>query len=382
MPTLWTTGPTGLVPLEAAGYASEAEFQHMLAVNPEVLASALDPSDADARWLLVDRELDIRAEDDGGTVNWRLDHLFITHDGTPVLVEVKRSSDPRARREVVAQMLDYAASFGIDWSADRLHARFDRRCEKEAVDRDVDFEQFLGGTTFEDEDQFWAEVHTRLSAGRIRLLFVADQLSATLIRIIEYLNAQLRTAEVLGVEVARHASADGAVIAYQPVVRGRTSAVPSVKTPSESRTRGEFDAVLAERHGDAVLGAVSTLVDRAEALGGFVSIGTSAKSPRLFLNFHTPVGRDIWPIAINPGPGKLVLFLRYLKHHPAFADETQRAELVARMEAATGRPATGDNLGGFPFFPIDVVTAPGVVDEVVGALEWALKLATTPGPAT
>jgi hypothetical protein len=30
--------------------------------------------------------------------------------GVPTLVEVKRSSDTRARREVVARMLDYAAN--------------------------------------------------------------------------------------------------------------------------------------------------------------------------------------------------------------------------------------------------------------------------------
>jgi hypothetical protein len=37
---------------------------------------------------------------------WSLDHLFIDGDGVPTLVRVKRTSDPRARREVVAQMLE------------------------------------------------------------------------------------------------------------------------------------------------------------------------------------------------------------------------------------------------------------------------------------
>jgi len=36
-----------------------------------------------------------------------LDHLFLDEAGVPTLVEVKRSSDTRARREMVAQMLDY-----------------------------------------------------------------------------------------------------------------------------------------------------------------------------------------------------------------------------------------------------------------------------------
>lgn len=67
-------------------------------------------------------------------------------------------------------------------------------------------------------------VQTQIDAGRIRLLLVADRLSPTLIRIIEYLNGELRTAEVLGVELVRTAPADNAgPIVYQPVVRGRST---------------------------------------------------------------------------------------------------------------------------------------------------------------
>ncbi len=44
--------------------------------------------------------------------SWALgiDHLYVDAAGVPVLVEVKRSTDTRLSREVVAQMLDYAAS--------------------------------------------------------------------------------------------------------------------------------------------------------------------------------------------------------------------------------------------------------------------------------
>ena len=39
-----------------------------------------------------------------------LDHLFLDQDGVPTIVETKRSSDNRLRKEVVAQMLDYASN--------------------------------------------------------------------------------------------------------------------------------------------------------------------------------------------------------------------------------------------------------------------------------
>ena len=41
---------------------------------------------------------------------WSLDHLFVTRDGVPVLVELKRAMNSRLRREVVGQILDYAAN--------------------------------------------------------------------------------------------------------------------------------------------------------------------------------------------------------------------------------------------------------------------------------
>src|SRR5688572_18045462 len=73
------------------------------------------------RWLLITREAGIAlVSDDGGGSRWSLDHLFVDQDGIPTLVEVKRASDTRGRREVVAQMLDYAASLsGWGPGADR-----------------------------------------------------------------------------------------------------------------------------------------------------------------------------------------------------------------------------------------------------------------------
>jgi hypothetical protein len=65
------------------------------------------------RWLLVTREAGIALPGGAGGSRWSLDHLFLDQDGIPTLVEVKRASDPRGRREVVAQMLDYAASLSV-----------------------------------------------------------------------------------------------------------------------------------------------------------------------------------------------------------------------------------------------------------------------------
>jgi hypothetical protein len=58
------------------------------------------------RFLLIEQECGVPARE-AGADRWSIDHLFIDQDAIPTIVEVKRSSDTRIRREVVGQMLDY-----------------------------------------------------------------------------------------------------------------------------------------------------------------------------------------------------------------------------------------------------------------------------------
>jgi hypothetical protein len=377
MPSLWVTSPDGaLVALENEGYAKEKDFQKLLADNPAVLASALDSDGEASQWLLIAQELAIKAsESDTGT--WKLDHLFIASDATPVLVEVKRSSDPRARREVVAQMLDYAASFAAEWPADRIRSRRERRFEADQdTVRQTEMDTFLAAAGVDDEELFWTEVQTRIDAGKIRLLFVADQLSPALVRIIEYLNGQLSDAELLGVEVVRHAPATSSgPVAYQPVVRGRSTPAARRKGPAERRSREEFNQAVVTHLGQPVLAAVNALVTAAEGIGGFESRGTSEANPVLYVNFHTNGGAPVyWPFLLKPGGDKLIIRMLKLRTHTAFKDETVRDDLLARVAAATGSTIQG-NTDGSPWVPLSVVAVPGVVDKLTDVLRWVTATA-------
>jgi hypothetical protein len=368
MPSLWLTGADGtLVPLEAQGYVTEGSFQEMLAANPAVLAGATDGADGD--WLLIDRELPIKAsESDVGT--WSLDHLFISRDGRPVLVEVKRSSDPRARREVVAQMLDYAASFAHEWGAERLRGRLAQRLPSTEA-RATEVEAFLARTTFETEDEFWIEVQTKIEAGQLRLIFVADRLSPTLVRIIEYLNDQLKTTEMLGIEVVRHAATSpGGIEVYQPVVRGQSTEAGRRKSTARRRTKDEFDDVVISIHGEQVLAGVDKLVEMVKALGGFESLGTSEANPVLYLNLHTNGGPPVyWPFLFRPRGDKLIVRIQKLRTHPAFVDEDSRAELLAKIADVAGAPVQG-NVEGNPWIPLHLLADAGVVEQMGEVLAW------------
>src|SRR5215467_1408492 len=108
--------------MDESRYDSEAVLQELLAKYPDLLAGDA-VGDEPRRWLLVDREAGLPTEEDGGG-RWAVDHLFLDQDAIPTLVEVKRSSDTRIRREVVGQILDYAANAVLYWPIETLRAQF------------------------------------------------------------------------------------------------------------------------------------------------------------------------------------------------------------------------------------------------------------------
>jgi hypothetical protein len=97
-------------------------MQSLVAQYPELIG------DADGSLLLVRREQPIN---DGTEAlgRWSLDHLFVTRTAIPVLVELKRAIDSRLRREVVGQMLDYAANGVAYWQAGTIAEAFASTCK-------------------------------------------------------------------------------------------------------------------------------------------------------------------------------------------------------------------------------------------------------------
>jgi hypothetical protein len=84
---------------------------------------------------------------------WSIDHLFLDQDALPTLVEVKRSSDTWIRREVVGQMLDYAANAVTYWPVSHMRERFAANCQARGLDPDEKIKEFLEEET--DAEEFW-----------------------------------------------------------------------------------------------------------------------------------------------------------------------------------------------------------------------------------
>lgn len=229
-----------LTVMEENVYDSEDVLQEFLVNYPELLAGDQISPEEPRRWLLIRREMGVPEERDVSD-RWSLDHLFVDQEGIPTLVECKRSSDTRTRRQVVGQMLDYAANASEYWPIDRLRQSAAETAAKAGKDVDATILAFLGEEDPEALERFWESVERNLRAGRIRLLFVSDNIPRELRRIVEFLNIQMERTEVLAVEVKQFTGAGSTVLA--PRVHGVTEEARQTKQagrrPYQRRTLTE-----------------------------------------------------------------------------------------------------------------------------------------------
>jgi hypothetical protein len=154
---------------------------------------------------------------------------------------VKRAENTEVRRKVVAQMLDYAANAVVYWPVDELRNRFEERLNAEGRDPDDELSVRLGIAPDEIEG-FWQRVSTNLRSGKIRMLFVADQIPRELRRIVEFLNEQMNPAVVLALELRQFAAESNGLgtRTIVPVVFGQTERAAQEKrtSPGKSTTGG------------------------------------------------------------------------------------------------------------------------------------------------
>ena len=266
-------GEGQIEPLQEAPYESEDTLQALIADHPEILAGEQMTPDEPRRWLLITREMGIADSAETGN-RWAVDHLLIDQDAVPTLVEVKRGDNPEVRRSVVGQLLEYAAHASRYWPIESIRAAFQHSVEKRGQDPSSALAELLQLDGEPDADAFWESVATNLAARRMRLLFVADEIPDPLAHVVEFLNEQMPTVEVLAVELKQF-QGDG-VRTLVPRVIGRT-----VKGPSGAArptiTRERFLDEFAE---GAVRDAATRLLEAARASGAVFEWGSRGVSIR------------------------------------------------------------------------------------------------------
>lgn len=228
--------PSGeLLSFTETPYEAEEVLQALLETHPDLLAGAQMTPEAPRRWALVKREQGVPDRDDAGS-RWSVDHLFVDQDAVPTLVEVKRSTDTRIRREVVGQMLDYAANGVRYWPVESLRLAFEETQEK-LGNNPLETLASLSDEGDVTAEEFFARVGDNLRSGRIRMVFVADVIPDELMRIVEFLNEQMSPAEVFAVQVKQYRAPGHVGQMIVPAVYGRTAAASTKSGQRRPRDR-------------------------------------------------------------------------------------------------------------------------------------------------
>lgn len=229
-------------PLKKASCKDEFIEQHKaLENNYNLLPGDQITPEEPRRWFLVKREMPV-PDPNTGNDRWSVDFLFVDQDGTPTFVECKRHKDTRTRREVVAQVLEYAANGHYYWEKTTLLTYSKNTCSK----LQINFEVALANLVNEDEvnsDEFFENVEFKLKEGNLRLIFFVEEAPMELKSIVEFLNNQMIRTEVLIVECKMFETDEGKIIV--PSLFGYTEEARFIKqdvktTPSKS-TRKKWD---------------------------------------------------------------------------------------------------------------------------------------------
>ncbi len=141
-------------------------------------------------------------------------------------------------------MLDYAVNGVVYWPLEQLCELFVRQCQRDGREPEAAVRGVAGEEVGVEE--FWQRVGDSLRAGKVRMVFVSDQIPPELRRVVEFLNGQMSPAEVLAIAVKQYVGTDGARTLV-PRVIGQTAEVEARKgrRPSGERRRWDAESIFA-----------------------------------------------------------------------------------------------------------------------------------------
>lgn len=366
-----------LRPMTESPFDNEDILQTLIEKYPELLAGDQMPSDTPRRWLLISREMGV-ADKEGGADRWSLDHLFVDQDAIPTLVEVKRSSDTRIRREVVGQMFDYAANAVVYWPIEVIKNKFERTCEAHDSDPVEKLDTFLNPDSSPEEkdeylpEKFWESVETNLQAGKIRLVFLADQIPTELQRIVEFLNDHMDRVEVLAVELRQYVG-EG-VKTLVPRVLGQTAASKIRKAPHGEAKKWNEELFAAElkNNGDELSAqTIMAIYEWIKPKATVLIWGKGAKLGSVTPGFERKDG--IHRVVRLLTSCQIEIPFDYIRNTPYFKDDNNRLELLNRLNAIDGINLPKESIDKYPKFDSSALNDSKLLDAFITVLEWVLS---------
>jgi hypothetical protein len=357
-----------LSPMVETQWDAEHKLQQLIAEYPDLLGGDQIDVENHRRWLLVTREMPMQGEEPN-TTRLSLDHLFLDQDGIPTLVEVKRGSNAQVRREVVGQLLDYAAIATSSLNVRDIQAAL----SSNGAQADSKLETFLGADA--NVEEFWQRVQSNLDRGQLRLIVLADSIPAELRRVVEFLNRQMNPAEFLAVEVKQFEYEGQKVLV--PRVLGVTEAIRQKKSPvaaiGKQWDEPMFMAAIEENVSVEVRTLAEQLLRWITPQVSYIFWGQGQKNSCFIPTIRK--GKVDYQVCRVNSDGVFVFPFDWLNKKPPFDDGRVLQELLSKINAVPGiRNRFGEEkLAGRARFPLAETLEIQSVEALKSALTFIVE---------
>lgn len=365
-----------LTEMTERSYSSEEQLQNLIAKYPNILPGKQIDSFRPRRWILVSREMGL-PDEEAGSQRWSVDHLFLDQYGIPTLVEVKRTSNTQIRREVVGQMLDYAANAVLHLPLEAIQQKF--KSNHQDMESDLVLEDFLTTEGSEEEpdlEDFWQQVKTNLRTGKVRLIFVADKIPQSLEQIVAFLNSQMKRTEVLAVEVQQFVSESG-LKTLVPRLLGQTVEAQQRRSRGSGESIRSWGETSWYKHFEAIQGKELTDVVRKLSKWSkekFYQVHSSQRiDSRATLWTRLKHSDQSWRMFGIRADGKVELQFSDYKRRPPFGSRELRKELRKHLNEIPGVHISGGDsaLEGRPTFNIEILKNQDLFVRFCQVFDWA-----------
>jgi hypothetical protein len=268
-------------------------------------------------------------------------------------------------------MLDYAAHAVAYWSADALRTRFETACERQSLDAGQAVADLLGAGPDDGAavDGFWGQLKTNLKAGKIRLVFVADEIPPELRLVVEFLNRFMDPVEVLAVEVHQYVGGKG-LKTLVPRVIGQTAQKPP-PPPGKQWDETSFFQEIEAKNGAGVAGVARAILDWGKQKMPEFYWGRGGRS-----GSFTPglTHNGIWYLVIVVWTnGYIEMQFQHLQRRPPFSEEGKRRELLSKLNQIPGIRLPADSITRRPSFVLSALTEAASLDQFLTVLDWFVE---------
>jgi hypothetical protein len=283
--------------VKRTGFVKEADLQSLILSSPELLG----PLGSELRFIPIGWEVSVGPG--------KLDLLFLDSEGVLTLIETKLKANDESRREVVGQILEYAA-FAAEWTIDAVtlaageflassHAPADLvgQSLEEAIATRFDWLADEEDERQAKTDALMAKLESSMKGGRLRIVCGVDERIENLERLVRYLSAHSDLQVVL-LQVNRF-PVDGDMSVLVPTLHGDVDGGPG--RAQGSRNLKLTVASLIESFAEGTdRDVVSHLVRAAADAGASFEPGPNGMSIRA----RTPAQRPPVTVAWIFAPGK------------------------------------------------------------------------------